>query len=116
MPYTTAFLTGGLLCVLAQLVVNLTELTPAHTMVLFVSAGAVVSGLGWYDVLIDLGGAGATVPLTGFGHALVNGILDGLNQKGLIGLFTGGITGAAMGITVAVVAGYAAALLFDPKG
>ena len=116
MEFLTAFALGGLLCALAQLLVNVTNLTPAHVMVMFVSGGAVVSGLGWYGALVEFGGAGATVPLTGFGHALMTGILDGLNEEGVIGLFTGGITGAAMGITVAVVAGYTVALLFNPKG
>lgn len=115
MGYLAAFITGGLLCVAAQLTLNLTNLSPAHVMVLFVSGGAVVSGLGWYQPLIDFGGAGATVPLTGFGHSLVSGILQGLNEEGITGLFTGGITATSMGITVAVVFGYLVALLFDPK-
>jgi len=114
--YVGAFVVGGLLCVAAQLVVNLTPLTPAHTMVLFVSLGAIFSGFGLYEVLIDFGGAGALVPLTGFGHSLVTGIVDGLNQEGFIGLFKGGITATSMGITVAVVSGYCVALLFNPKG
>ncbi|MFO8061226.1 MAG: stage V sporulation protein AE [Bacillota bacterium] len=116
MDYLTAFVTGGLLCVAAQLVLNLTDLTAAHVMVLFVSGGAVISGLGWYQPLVDFGGAGATVPLTGFGHALVTGILKGLNEEGLTGLFTGGISAASCGITVAVVFGYLMAVLFNPKG
>lgn len=116
MDYLAAFVTGGLLCVAAQMVLNLTNLSPGHVMVLFVSAGAVVSGMGWYQPLIDFAGAGATVPLTGFGHALVTGILDGLNRDGLMGLFTGGITATSFGITVAVVFGYLMAILFNPKG
>ncbi len=101
---------------MAQLTLNLTELSPAHIMVLFVSLGAVVSGLDFYQPLIDFGGAGAAVPLTGFGHALVTGILDAVNQEGLLGLFTGGLTATAFGITVAVVFGYLISLLFSPKG
>ncbi len=101
---------------MAQITLNLTELTPAHIMVLFVSLGAVVSGLGFYQPLLDFGGAGAAVPLTGFGHALVTGILDALNQQGLLGLFTGGLTSTSFGITVAVVFGYFISILFDPRG
>lgn len=101
---------------LAQLTLNMTELSPAHIMVLFVSLGAVASGLGFYQPLVDVGGAGAAVPLTGFGHSLVTGILDAVNQQGLLGLFTGGLTSTAFGITVAVVFGYFISVLFDPKG
>jgi stage V sporulation protein AE len=110
-----AFLIGGLLCVAAQLVLELTSLTPAHVMVLFVSLGAVVSGLGLYQPLVDLGGAGATIPLPGFGHALVQGILKAISQEGALGLLTGGFTATAAGISVAILASWVAALLFDPK-
>jgi len=116
MDYVWAFVVGGLLCVLAQLVLDLTRLTQAHVMVLFVSLGAVVSGLGWYKPLVELGGAGAMIPLPGFGHALVQGIMKELPKSGWIGLFTGGLSATAFGLTVAIVAGYGVALLFNPKG
>lgn len=114
--YIWAFIVGGALCVLAQLVLDLTQLTQAHVMVLFVSLGAVVSGIGWYKPLVELGGAGATIPLPGFGHALVEGITKEVGKLGLMGLFSGGLTATSLGLTVAIVAGYAIALLFNPKG
>lgn len=114
--YLLAFLVGGALCVIAQTIVDLTNFTQAHTMVLFVSLGALISGFGWYQPLVDLGGAGATVPLPGFGHALVEGILKAAQQKGPVGLITGGLTATSLGVSVAIVFGYAFSILFDPKG
>lgn len=116
MPYVWAFLIGGCLCVVAQLVVDLTPLTPAHTMVLFVVLGAVLSGLGLYEGLLKLAGAGASVPLTGFGHVLVQGIVKAVGQKGPSGLLTGGLAAAATGITAAVLLGAIMALVFSPRG
>jgi len=116
MQYVWAFVVGGALCVAAQLILDLTKLTQAHVMVLFVSLGAVVSGLGWYKPLVELGSAGATVPLPGFGHALVEGITKEVGKSGVMGLFSGGLTATALGLTVAIVAGYGIALLFNPKG
>ncbi len=116
MDYLMAFVIGGLLCFVAQLIVDLTNFTQAHTMVLFVSLGALISGFGLYQPLVDLGGAGATVPLPGFGHALVQGITKATQQEGAVGLVTGGLTATALGVTVAVVFGYAFSILFDPKG
>jgi len=114
--FLLAFAVGGAICVAAQLVLDLTKLTPAHIMVLFVSLGAVVSGLGLYGPLVKIGGAGATVPLTGFGHALVQGMLEDVRQFGILGLFSGGLRATAVGITSAVVFGYLMAILFNPKG
>jgi stage V sporulation protein AE len=116
LSYVWAFLIGGALCVLAQLVVDLTPLTPAHTMVLFVSLGAVLSGLGLYEGLLKLAGAGASVPLTGFGHVLVQGIVKDVGQKGAGGLLTGGLSAGATGVTAAVLLGGLMALLFTPRG
>lgn len=116
MALGAAFLVGGLLCVLAQLVVDIAKIPPATTMVLFVSLGAVASGLGLYDPLVKLGGAGAMVPLTGFGHVLVQGIIVDVSRHGLVGLLGGGLEAAAMGITAAVLFGYLTAVLFNPKG
>jgi stage V sporulation protein AE len=114
--YVWAFAVGGGLCLLAQLVVDLTPLTPAHTMVLFVSLGAVAGGLGLYDPLVRLAGAGASIPLTGFGNVLVRGILKEIGLKGPVGLLSGGLTASAMGITAAVLFGCFMALLFRAKG
>lgn len=115
-PYLMAFLVGGGLCVLAQLVVDVARLQPASTMVLFVSLGAIASGLGLYEPLVKAGQAGATVPLPGFGHVLVQGIIADVSRHGLVGLLGGGLEAAAMGITAAVLFGYLFAVLFDPKG
>ncbi len=115
--YFWAFIVGGLWCVLAQLTVDLSGMTPAHVMVAFVSLGAILSGLGLYQPLVALGGAGASVPLPGFGHALVTGITQQMEDKGtLFGLFSGGLSATAIGISAAVVFGYLMAILFTPRG
>jgi len=111
-----AVIVGGLLCVLAQLVLDLTPLTPAHTMVLFVGLGGLASAAGLYEPLVNLAGAGATVPLTGFGHALVQGSLTAAKGKGWIGLITGGLEATALGLTAAILLGFTASILFNPKG
>jgi stage V sporulation protein AE len=110
-----AFLVGGLMCCAAQLVVDLTPLQAAHVMVLFVVLGAVAGGLGLYGPLVKLAGAGATVPLPGFGYALVQGISREVASKGAVGLLSGGLTGTALGISAAVLFGYGVALFFNPK-
>ncbi|MFZ5590593.1 MAG: stage V sporulation protein AE [Bacillota bacterium] len=113
-----AFVIGGLFCVVGQLLMDLTsyKITPAHVLVGFVTAGVILSALGWYQPLVDYAGAGATVPLTGFGHLLAKGVLEGVQKKGIIGLFSGGLASTAGGITAAVVFGYLTALAFKPKG
>lgn len=116
MDYLLAFLVGGALCLVAQLVLDLTRLTQAHVMVLFVALGAVASGMGLYDPLVTLGGAGATVPLPGFGHALVQGMLEGARKDGLPGLLTGGLAATALGLTAAILFGYLMSVLFTPRG
>lgn len=115
MTFLWAFIIGGLLCVLAQLTVDLTNLTPAHVMVLFVVLGAVAGGLGLYAPLVKLAGAGATVPLPGFGYTMVEGIGKAVRTTGVMGLLTGGLTAAAGGIKAAVLFGLAASLVFKPK-
>lgn len=115
-PLVKAFLVGGALCLVAQLVLDLFQLNPAHVMVMFVSLGAIASGLGLYEPLVRLAGAGATVPLPGFGHSLVQGIMRDVGSKGWLGLFTGGFTASAIGLSVAVVFGWLMAVLFNPKG
>ena len=114
--YLMAFLIGGAICVIGQLLMDLTPLTPAHVLVLFVVLGGLLSGIGLYQPLIDLGGAGATIPLTGFGHTLVKGTIEEINKVGFIGIFSGALKAAATGITAAVVFGFLMAVLFDPKG
>ncbi|MBO5340869.1 MAG: stage V sporulation protein AE [Oscillospiraceae bacterium] len=115
MEYLKAFLCGGVLCVIGQLLIDRTKLTPARILVCYVVAGVVLGGLGIYQQLIDWAGAGATVPLTGFGSLLAKGVKKAVNQKGLIGAFTGGVTAAAGGITAAVFFGFLVALLFKSK-
>lgn len=114
--YLMAFVIGGLICVIGQLLMDTTPLTPAHVLVLFVVLGGVLSGLGLYQPLIDLGGAGATVPLPGFGHALVSGTIEDVDKYGFTGIFTGAFRAAAAGITAAMVFGFAMAVLFNPRG
>jgi len=116
LTYLLAFVVGGLFCVAAQLVVDVAHLTPAHTLVLFVTLGALGGGLGLYAPLVKIAGAGAIVPLPGFGDALVQGIIHDITRDGAAGIFSGGLEAAAMGITGAVVFGYVMALLFSPKG
>lgn len=115
MTFLWAFVVGGLLCVSAQLVLDLSSLTPAHVLVLFVVLGAVLGGVGVYQHLVSWAGAGATVPLPGFGYTLVEGIGEAVKTKGILGLLTGGLTAAAGGIKAAVLFGLAAALIFKPK-
>lgn len=101
---------------IGQLLMDLSPLTPAHVLVLFVVVGGVLSGFGWYQPLIDLAGGGAFIPLTGFGHALVSGTLTEVDSSGFIGIFSGALKAAASGLTAAIGFGFLAAILFDPKG
>ncbi len=114
--YLLAFIIGGLICIIGQLLMDLTPLTPAHVLVLFVVLGGILSGLGFYQPLIELAGAGASVPLTGFGHALVAGTIEEVDKVGFLGVFSGALKAAATGITVAIVFGLTMAVLFNPKG
>lgn len=115
MEYVSAFVVGGILCAIGQILIDLTKLTPARILVLYVVAGTILSSLGLYKPLVDLGGAGATVPLTGFGHTLGTGVIEAVNEHGLIGAFTGGVTAAAGGIAGAIFFGFLIALIFSPK-
>jgi len=110
-----AFIIGGVICVCGQLLIDLTKMTAARILVLFVVAGCILGGLGWYDRLIDFAGAGATVPLPGFGNLLARGVKKAVDERGLIGVITGGFTAMAGGVTVAIVLGYLAALISSPK-
>ncbi|WP_066351949.1 stage V sporulation protein AE [Fervidicola ferrireducens] len=115
MDYIMAFLVGGLICAVGQILMDFTPLSPAHVLVVFVTLGAILSGLGLYQPLIDLAGAGASVPLPGFGHTLVKGVIDEVNKSGALGILTGGLKATAAGITAAIVFGYIMALIFNPK-
>lgn len=114
--FVIAFVIGGLICVIGQLLMDLTSLTPAHVLVLFVVLGGVLSGLGLYQPLVDLAGAGASVPLPGFGHALVSGTIEEIDKVGFLGVFSGALKATAVGIMAAVIFGFTMALLFNPKG
>ncbi len=113
-----AFVVGGLICVLGQLLMDLTKanITPAHVLVTFVTGGVVLGGLGLYEPLVRIGGAGATVPLSGFGYTLAKGAIEGAQSTGLLGAFSGGIQAAAVGIAAALFFGYLVAVVFNPKG
>ncbi len=118
LPYVWAFLIGGAFCVIAQLLIDRTKLTPARILVVYVVAGVVLGGIGVYAPLVELAGAGATTPLTGFGYLIFKGVRRAVDEKGLLGALTGGLTAAAGGITAALVFGYLACLFFKgkPKG
>lgn len=110
-----AFLVGGALCVVGQLLIDMTKMTPARILVTFVCLGVVLGALGIYDKLVDFAGAGATIPLTGFGNALASGVREAVDKDGLLGVVTGGLTACAGGVTVAVIAGLITALVTKPK-
>ncbi len=112
--YLKAFVVGGLLCIVGQLLIDYTKLTPARILTIFVVAGVLLGALGVYQPLADWAGAGATVPLTGFGNALAKGVKQAVQEKGLIGAFTGGFTAAAGGICAAMFFGLLVALVFKP--
>jgi stage V sporulation protein AE len=113
--YIMAFIIGGSICVVAQILMDTTKLTPARILVSFVTIGAVLGGLNIYDILVKYGKAGATVPLPGFGYTLAKSVIAEVDRYGFIGIFTGGIKGSAGGITAAIFFGYIMALIFNPK-
>lgn len=115
MNYFWAFVIGGAICVVGQILLSKTAMTSARILVLFVTLGVVLTGIGVYEPLVNLGGAGAEVPLTGFGYALAKGAFKGVDEHGLLGALTGGVTGTAGGIAAAVLFGYLIALIFKPK-
>ena len=115
MEYVKAFVVGGLICVIGQIFIDRTKLTPARILVGFVVSGVILSALGLYERLVDFAGAGATVPLSGFGHLLAKGVRNAVADNGLLGALTGGLTAAAGGITASIFFGLLAALFFKPK-
>ena len=110
-----AFLTGGILCLIAQILIDKTKLTPARIMVLYVVVGAFLTLIGVYQKVVDFGGAGATVPIIGFGYSLSKGVMKAVSEKGFLGIFSGGITATAQGVTAAILFGYLASLISKPK-
>ena len=115
MSYINAFWIGGLICALVQILMEKTKLMPGRIMVLLVCLGAVLSAVGFYEPFVEFAGAGASVPLTGFGHVLMKGVKDAVDSQGFLGLFQGGFKAGAVGCSAALIFGYLASLIFKPK-
>ena len=115
MDYLKAFLIGGAICLVGQLLIDKTKLTPARILVSYVVAGVILGAVGLYEPFAEFAGAGAAVPLTGFGNTLAKGVREAVDEQGFLGIFIGGLRAAAGGITAAITAGLLAALLFRPK-
>ena len=115
MDYLRAFVIGGILCVIGQILIDKTKLTPARILVSYVVAGVILGGVGIYEPLVKFAGAGATVPLTGFGYNLAKGVKDAVQEDGFIGIFTGGLKATAGGIAAAVTMGLLTSLIFRAK-
>ena len=113
--YIVVFAVGGALCVVAEILIDKTKLTPARILVAYVTAGVVLGAVGVYEPLVDFAGAGASTPLLGFGNTIARGIREGVDEKGLLGALTGGFTASAAGIAAALVFGYIAAVVFNGK-
>lgn len=114
MMFVKAFVVGGLICVIGQLLINWTNITNGKILVLFLVAGCILEGFGLYDPLVNFAGAGASVPISGFGSILVDGAYKGIKNGGIFGLFEGGLSAAAAGVSVAIFFGYLVALIFKP--
>ncbi len=115
MDYLKAFLVGGLICALVQILMEKTKLMPGRIMVLLVTTGAVISFFGWYEPFTEFAGAGASVPLLGFGNVLMKGVKEAVDEQGLLGAFAGGFKAGAVGCASALIFGYLASLIFKPK-
>ena len=115
MNYLWAFIVGGAICVVGQLLIDLTKLTPARILVIFVVSGVVLSAVGLWQPLVDFAGAGATVPIVGFGHTLAQGVERAVAQNGFTGIFTGGLTACSCGVSASLIAGFIAALVTKSK-
>ena len=115
MEYLRAFICGGIFCAIGQILIDKTKLTSARILICYVVGGVILGGIGVYDSIKEWGGAGASVPLTGFGYNLAKGVREAIDKDGWMGIFTGGLTAAAGGITAAIVFGYLSALIFKPK-
>ena len=110
-----AFIVGGIICLIGQILIDKTKLTSGRILVMYVCVGCLLGGLGLYQYVVDFGGAGGTVPLTGFGYNLAKGVMEEVDAVGFFGIFTGGLKAAAGGISAAVAFGFLAALVFNPK-
>lgn len=115
MKYINCFWVGGLICAAAQILIDKTKLTPGRILVLFVTLGVIAGGLGLYEPLIKFAGAGATVPIVGFGNVLADGVIKGVREHGLIGIISGGARAAAGGIGASIIFGFLTAIIFKPK-
>lgn len=115
MDYLKAFLVGGAICVIGQILIDKTKLTPARILVTFVVSGVILEFLGIYKKIVDFAGAGATVPLTGFGYLLGEGVKKAVEKDGFLGVFTGGLTASAGGIAAALIFGFLVAVIFKPR-
>ena len=113
--YIMAFIVGGVICVIGQILMDTTKLTPARILVVFVTGGVILEAIGIYEVIIKYGKAGGSIPLPGFGYTLAKSVMKEVDEIGLLGAFTGGIKGTAGGITAAIFFGYIMALIFNPK-
>ncbi len=115
MDYVKAFIVGGSLCLIGQILIDKTKLTPARILVSYVVCGVFLTAIGIYEPLVDFAGAGATVPLTGFGYCLANGVKEAVQSDGILGIFTGGLKATAGGITAAIVSGLVVSLIFKAR-
>lgn len=115
MEYIKAFVVGGLICVIGQIILDRTKFTPAHILVSFLTIGVFLGAVGVYKPLVEFGGAGATIPISGFGYALSQGAIEGAKTKGIIGAFTGGIEATGAGVAAIILFGYTMAVIFNPK-
>lgn len=115
MSYLTAFITGGILCAIGQILIDKTKLTSARILVIYIVAGVILTAIGIYEPIVKFGGAGATVPLTGFGYSLVKGVFKEVDTSGFLGIFTGGIKATAAGVAAAIFFSLLAGLVFRPK-
>lgn len=113
--FIKAFLIGGSICMLGQIVINFTHLTNGKILVIFLVLGAILQGFGLYEKLIDFAGAGASIPISGFGCALVKGAVEGAKSQGFIGALSGGLSACSLGVSVAIVSGYFVSVVFKPK-
>jgi stage V sporulation protein AE len=115
LEYIKAFIIGGVICLIGQLLIDKTKLTPARILVSYVVAGVILSASGVYQKIVDFAGAGATVPLTGFGHTIAKGVKDAVDKQGFLGIFTGGLTASAGGISAAILFGLIMSFIFRPR-
>lgn len=115
MIFVKAFLVGGIICAIGQILIDKTKLTPARILVIYVTAGVILTAFGWYEPLVKFAGTGATVPISGFGYSLGKGVIEAVKDKGWMGAFTGGLTATAAGLTAAIFSGFIISLIFSPK-